>query len=160
MGTADWDWRLAGDTQDYAWDCAACSTAWALRSIGLSYTEQDVIAGLGPGRIDPVYGLLDSSGAGLVEYLSEIGVSADHNPNASWQNVVDAAGYQPMVMGGAAWYHWTAVRMGPSPAPHALPMALWLMNPAPGWMGIDQYMVKKDFDLLGKFSAVWFTSWL
>ena len=159
MGTQDWNWRLAADAQDYPWDCAACSTAWALRSVGLNYSEQDVIAGLGPDRIDPVYGLLDASGAGLVDWLLEIGVVASNNSDATWTEVLASAGYQPMVIGGRAWCHWTAVRMGPAPAPNALPTALWLMNPAPGWGGVDQTMLEYQFDELGPFSAVWFEGW-
>src|SRR5499427_7587735 len=100
MGVTDWNWMLPKDLQDYPWDCAACSTAWALRTIGRDYTEQDVIAGLGPSRITPTYGLMDASGAGLVEWLGEIGIGAANNPNASWDELVAAAGYQPMVIGG------------------------------------------------------------
>lgn len=33
---------------------------------------------------------------------------------------------------------------------------LWLANPAPGWMGIDQLLWPGEFDSLGDFSAVWF----
>jgi hypothetical protein len=33
------------------------------------------------------------------------------------------------------------------------------MNPSPGWMGVGQYMDEADFEVLGPFSAVWFTSW-
>jgi hypothetical protein len=36
---------------------------------------------------------------------------------------------------------------------------LLLANPAPGWMGIYQYMEEPDIDLLGPFSAVWFAGW-
>ena len=159
MGTSDWNWRLPTDLQDYPWDCSAASTAWALRTIGLDYSEQDVIAGLGSSRISPTYGLLDASGAGLVSYLGEVGVNAANNPDASWSDVVDAAGYQPMVIGGRAWCHWVAVRMGPAAAGMWRSIPLILMNPAPGWMGVTQYLYETDFNRLGSFSAVWFVSW-
>lgn len=159
MATTDWDWRLAPDYQDYPWDCAAASTAWCLRTIGLDYDETDVIHGLGPSRISPTYGLLDASGAGLVEYLAEIGVVAENNPAASWSDVVAAAGYQPMVIGGRSWYHWVGVRMGGIAAVGVDVGALALMNPAPNWMGVDQALYQADFDRLGQFSAVWFTVW-
>lgn len=159
MGLGDWNWRLPKDLQDYAWDCSACSTAWALRTVGYDYSEQDVIAGLGPSRINPYYGLLDASGAGLVEWLAEIGVNADNNPDASWDELVAAAGYQPMVIGGRAWCHWVAVRMGPAPAPERLPNALALMNSAPGWQDVDQVLFPDDYQTLGSWSAVWFNSW-
>jgi len=160
MAVTDWNWLLDPDYQDYPWDCSAASTAWALRTIGRNYSEQDVVAGLGPSRITPTYGLMDASGAGLVEWLGEIGVSADNNGDASWEEIVAAAGFQPMVLGGRSWCHWVAARIGPEVAPPGrLPNALWLMNPAPGWGGVDQIMEPDDFARLGSFSAVWFNSW-
>jgi hypothetical protein len=159
MGLTDWNWLLARDNQDYPWDCSACSTAWAMRTIGFTVSEQDVIAGLGPERISPSLGLLDASGAGLVSYLGEQGIQAANNGDASWQEVMDAAGYQPMVIGGRAWGHWVAVRMGSSAVGLAGVDALALMNPAPGYDGVDQILYPADFSRLGAFSAVWFTSW-
>jgi len=159
MTLTNWNWLLAADVQDFPWDCSAASTAWALRTIGRDYSEQDVIAGLGSSRITPAYGLMDASGAGLVEWLGEIGVYAENNPNASWADLVAAAGYQPLLIGGRAWCHWSAVRMGPAPAPQRLPNALALMNPAPGYLGVWQVLEPSAFDELGPFSAVWFNSW-
>lgn len=159
MGVEDWNWLLPRDNQDYPWDCAACSTAWCLRTIGLDYSEQDVIAGLGSSRITPTYGLMDASGAGLVEYLAEVGVVADNNSSAGFDDVAVAAGFQPMVIGGRAWGHWVAVRMAGPAAGYPPGHPLILMNPAPGWMGIQQYLTEGDFNRLGPFSAVWFASW-
>ena len=159
MGLTDWNWLLPTDRQDYPWDCAACSTAWAMRTVGFAVTEQDVIAGLGPGRISPTYGLLDASGAGLVSYLAEQGISAANNPSASWAEVMAAAGYQPMVIGGRAWCHWVAVRMGSSAIGRPDLGALVLMNPAPGYMGVEQLLEEPDYNQLGPFSAVWFEAW-
>lgn len=159
MAIEDWDWYLPADRQDYAWDCAACSTAWAMRTVGFTVTEQDVIAGLGPSRISPTYGLLDASGAGLVSYLAEMGIGAANNPDASWDEVMVAAGFQPMVIGGRGWYHWVAVRMGSAAAGSATTNALALMNPSPGYMAVEHWLYPDDFARLGPFSAVWFTSW-
>jgi len=159
VAVTDWNWLLATDLQDYPWDCSACSTGWAMRTIGFQVSEQDVIAGLGPERISASLGLLDASGAGLVSYLAEQGISADNEADASWQEVMDAAGYQPMVIGGRAWCHWVGVRMG-SVAIGRVDLGLVaLMNPAPGYMGIEQLLDEYDFERLGPFSAVWFTSW-
>jgi hypothetical protein len=159
MGVQDWNWRLPADPQDVPWDCAACSLAWCLRSIGRSETEADVVAGLGPARISPAYGLLDASGAGLVSYLAELGIGAANNPNATWQELQDAAGFQPMVIGGRAWCHWSAVRMGTQTVGYASADALALMNPAPGYRGVGQVLTPEAFYSLGTFSAVWFTNW-
>ena len=159
MGSSDWNWRLAHDAQDMSWDCAACSTAWCLRAIGLDYSEADVVAGLGSGRINPYYGLLDASGAGLVSYLAEVGVNAKNNSASSWSDVVSAAGFQPMVIGGREWCHWVAVRMGSVCGGIIPAYPLLLMNPADGYMGVGQTLNEAQFAQLGAFSAVWFESW-
>lgn len=159
MSAEDWNWRLPKDLQDYPWDCSACSTAWAMRTVGFVVTEQDVIAGLGPNRISPTYGLLDASGAGLVSYLAEMGIGAENNPNASWSDLQAAAGHQPMVIGGRTWCHWVAVRMGSTYAGYPDVELLALMNPAPGYMDVEQLLDMNQFAYLGPFSAVWFTSW-
>ena len=159
MSVTDWNWLLPRDNQDYPWDCSACSTAWAMRTIGFQVSEDDVIVGLGPTRISPTLGLLDASGAGLVQYLGEQGIGADNDADATWDEVMAAAGYQPMVIGGRAWCHWVAVRMGSGAAGVSSVDALALMNPAPGWMGVQQVLTPSSFNELGPFSAVWFTTW-
>lgn len=159
MGVSDWNWLLPTDLQDYPWDCSACSTAWAMRTVGYPHSEQDVIAGLGPGRISPSLGLLDASGAGLVSYLAEVGITAENDAEASWYDVMAAAGHQPMVIGGRAWCHWVAVRMGSVLVPGVASQSLALMNPAPGYMDVAQLLEPYQFDELGPFSAVWFTAW-
>ena len=130
-----------------------------MRTIGFEVSEQDVISGLGPSRISSTYGLLDASGAGLVSYLGEQGIQAENNPSATFADVMAAAGHQPMVIGGRAWCHWVAVRIGSDLVDGAPDNILALMNPAPGYMGIDQLLTDADFALLGPFSAVWFVSW-
>jgi hypothetical protein len=130
-----------------------------LRAIGRSEQEADVVAGLGPARISPAYGLLDASGAGLVEYLGELGIASANNASASWQEVQDAAGYQPMVIGGRSWCHWVAVRLGSDLIGRPDLGALALMNPAPGYQDVGQVLYDIDWERLGTFSAVWFTSW-
>jgi hypothetical protein len=159
MGLDSWNWRLPVELQDVPWDCAAASLTWCLNTIGRTETEADVVAGLGPARISPAYGLLDASGAGLVEYLGELGISSECNSSASFDDVLAAAGYQPMLMGGREWCHWVGVRIGSPLFPSANDQMLALANPAPGWMGINQVITRYEFDQLGAFSAVWFTSW-
>jgi hypothetical protein len=159
MGLGDWNWRLPVELQNVPWDCAAASLTWCLNTIGRTETEADVVAGLGPARISPAYGLLDASGAGLVEYLAELGIAANNNPAASFEDVSAAAGYQPMLMGGREWCHWVGVRMASPLFLVKDEQSLALANPAPGWMGINQVLTRYEFDQLGAFSAVWFTSW-
>lgn len=159
MAIQDWDWRQPVELQDVSWDCAAASTAWALNAIGRTTTEAEVVASMYPSYISPTYGLLDASGAGLVEWLGYQGVSADYNPNATWQDMLDAAGYQPMLMGGRGWCHWVGVRISSLWFPSLVTPALALANPSPGWMGVKQVITEDQFRQLGAFSAVWFTGW-
>lgn len=159
VAVTDWNWHYPVELQDYAWDCAAASTAWALSAAGIPYSEREVIAGLGPERISPTYGLHDATGAGIVDWLATIGVTAEYDELVSWTEITDAAGYQPMIAGGRAWYHWTGIRMaGPAGGDADFPYVL-LANPSPGWMGITQWMNIGDWEVLGPFSAVWFTKW-
>jgi hypothetical protein len=152
----DWDWKYPVELQDVAWDCAAASLTWALNAYGHSTTESAVVGGLGPQRISPEWGLLDASGAGLVEYLAELGIPAMNNPDASWADLWGAAGYQPMVIGGREWCHWSGLRMGSNAFGRGPTDLLLLANPAPGYRGVYQYMDTFDFEALGPFSAVWF----
>jgi len=94
-----------------------------------------------------------------VEYLGEVGIVAFNDPDATFQEVLDAAGFQPMVIGGRNWAHWVAVRMGGPAFGRSDLRILALMNPSAGYMGVDQVMNQPDFEELGPFSAVWFTSW-
>jgi hypothetical protein len=159
MALSDWNWRLPAEMQDVPWDCAAASLTWCLNTIGRNTTEAEVVAGLGPSRINAAYGLLDASGAGLVDYLSEIGITAYNNPSASWQELLDAAGYQPVLAGGRTWCHWTGVRISNQVLYPDRAGLVALANPAPGWMGVDQLLDQDDFERLGAFSVVWFAAW-
>lgn len=156
VSAGDWDWRHPVELQDVPWDCAAASLAWALQAFGRNITEAEVIAGLGPQRISPTYGLLDASGSGLVEYLAELGIPAANDPDAAWEEVESAAGFQPMVIGGRSWCHWTGVRMGMSCFRSEPDRVILLANPAPGYQGIEQTLTDSAFHIIGPFSAVWF----
>lgn len=156
MGVNDWNWRYPVELQDVPWDCAAASLTWALNAYGHPISEAEVVAGLGPGRISPAYGLLDASGAGLVSYLAELGIPAANNPSCSWADIEGAAGFQPMVMGGREWCHWTGVRMGGTAFKGEDLGQVVLANPAPGYEYIHQVLTESDFNGLGPFSAVWF----
>lgn len=154
MGVSDWNWRAPVELQNVPWDCAAASLAWCLQAMGLPYTEADVVLGLGPSRISPTYGLLDASGAGLVEYLAELGIPAFNNPDASWDDIEAAAGYQPMLIGGRAWNHWSGVRIGKYALEYDGTLPIALANPAPGWGDVDQLLYVSDVEMWGPWSAV------
>lgn len=159
MSLDTWNWKLPVEIQDVPWDCAAASLTWCLNTIGRNVTEADVVAGLGPSRISPTYGLLDASGAGLVSYLAEIGIQADNLGQLPWQDALNLAGHNPMLMGGRAWCHWTGVRVSGQTYGRPDVPAILLANPAPGWLGVGQYIQQHQFSDLGSFSGVWFATW-
>lgn len=159
MSLETWNWKHPVELQDVPWDCAAASLTWCLNAAGYPLTEAQVVAGLGPGRISPQYGLLDASGAGLVSYLAELGIQADNLNPCSWSDVHNLAGHNPMLMGGRGWYHWTGVRIAGDIVNRPDIDQVILANPAPGWQGVDQYLAGWQFDGLGPFSCVWFASW-
>jgi hypothetical protein len=159
MAVTDWDWRYPVELQDVPWDCAAASCSWAMRACGHNWSESDVVRGLGPERISPTYGLLDASGAGLVSFLAEVGIGAMNDADASWEEVVAAAGHQPMLIGGRKWNHWSGVRLGGGVLELPNFPFIALANPSPGWGEVEQVMSQGMFGFLGTFSAVWFTSW-
>jgi hypothetical protein len=159
MSLETWNWKHPVELQDVPWDCAAASLTWALNAAGYPLSESEVVSGLGPGRISPQYGLLDASGAGLVEYLAELGITADNMNPVTWQDVHNLAGHNPMVMGGRGWNHWTGVRAAGDIVGRPDIDQVLLANPAPGWMEVYQYIAGWQFDALGSFSAVWFAHW-
>jgi len=159
MGVEDWDFKYPVELQDVPWDCAAASLTWCLNAAGWNMTEAEVVASLGPTRISPALGLLDASGAGIVDWLSTIGIAAVNNPSCTWLDITGAAGNQPMLMGGRAWCHWTGVRMSTLTAGVPDWDVVALANPAPGWCGVGQTFDAYQFQDLGSFSAVWFTRW-
>jgi hypothetical protein len=137
------------------WTCSCTSIAWALTASGQPASEAEVAYEMGPERVNSSVGLTDASGEGIVTYLAELGISAQNDADASWEEVIAAAGFQPMVIGGRNWYHWVAVRMGPYGLPGIWLSGLYLMNPAPGWMGVENWLDQQTFQSLGPFSAVW-----
>jgi hypothetical protein len=159
MGLRDWNWKQPVVLQTLPWDCAAASLAWCLQACGHPYTQEEVVAGLGPNRISEAEGLLDASGAGIVDWLSTIGVQAENNGNATWEQLLDAAGYQPMLVGGRRWYHWTGVRLSDAFFPEVTIEAIALANPAPGYGNVEQLLLEADYLRLGSWSAVWFVAW-
>jgi hypothetical protein len=129
------------------WQCSAASTAWVLRSLGFPHSQDDVVALLGPGHINPELGLLFGDGRGLAALLRGVGLAASNAP-VSFDEVLAMAGQRPVAMGGAAFYHWVAVRGRDADT-------LLLANPGPGWRGIHQTLTRAEFAALGPFAAVW-----
>jgi hypothetical protein len=131
------------------WTCSACSLAWMNRAIGIDIatTEWDAVAYIGnPTNINSTYGLMDASGAQLVECLRMNGAPA-FTSWASWSNALNWASKWPLLIGGVEWNHWVGVRY--STLDH-----LVLANSAPGWMGIHEVLLESDWYNLEPFAVV------
>jgi hypothetical protein len=115
--------------------------------MGYFHSQDDVVALLGPGGIDPEVGLHYADGRGVVALLQNLGLTA-HNAFASFDEVLEMAGRRPVAMGGAAFYHWVGVRGYDGET-------LVLANPGPGWRGIQHTLTRAQFAALGPFAAVW-----
>lgn len=136
------------------WACSVCSTTMALNSVGTIVGWEEVCQQMGQ-RVTQADGLMDGSGASLVDLLGEYGLGAGHIPRyagghgASWDDVVERAGHMPVLLGGQRWNHWTFVRgVGANGN-------LELGNPAASWKSVGQEMDRAEFDQWGPWSMVW-----
>lgn len=118
-----------------------------LQSIGMDYSQDAVVALLGPDSISPAQGLHRGSGDDLVRILHNLGLKALNNW-LDFDQVAALAGHYPIAIGGLAWYHWSGVRGYQD-------QALLLANPSPGWGNIRDVMRRAQFNDLGPFAAVW-----
>ena len=99
------------ELQRQDWTCSIRSTMWVLKSLGVEVTPEDAQDAMSPQYVRSDVGLLDASGAGIVEVLRERwGIAAFNRAPVSFDDVANWAGRYPMALGGRAWYHWTAVR--------------------------------------------------
>lgn len=93
------------------WTCSIRSTMWLLKSIGIDVTPAEAQDAMSPRYVTPAVGLLDASGAGIVQVLRERwGVAAFNRNPVSFDEVAAQAGKLPVAIGGRNWGHWVAVR--------------------------------------------------
>ena len=145
--------------QLYDWTCSACSLEWTKRAVGLIAPPEDIYGSrettvyeIGyPNNINATYGLMDGSGAQLARVLDGYGQDSLQGYGLSFDDVYDLAqDGTPMMMSGAAWYHWVAVR-------GVQGNTLWIANSAPGYKGVWDNLSRDDYNRLGGFSVVWLT---
>lgn len=147
--------------QDDGWSCAPTALRWALMSLGRNpgptYIEDLMVR---DGVVSREAGLLDATGAGLAAWIGRTepadvyygsdGFYGNHEPVVTFDGVaLEGDHAYPLLIGGRAWNHWTAVR-GFDPARGMLLLA----NPRENWMGVGQEMDRGQFELLGPFSMV------
>jgi hypothetical protein len=143
--------------QQNNWSCAVRSTyaaLWAMAQVAqgepVTYGDEglrDVYEWMVPALADASVGLHDGSGAQLAAMLRDKGYDAESVYPCSIEQVRERAGTEPVLIGGAAWNHWSYVR-----GKHA-DGGLILENPSPGHDGITDY-IRDSWGRLGPFSAV------
>ena len=131
------------------WTCSIRSTMWCLKSIGIAVTPAEAQDAMSPQYVSSAVGLLDASGAGIVQVLRDRwGVEAFNRNPVSFDDVAGWAGRYPIALGGRAWGHWTAVRSFDGER-------LVLANPGgTGPRFGQQTLDRQQFAALGSFSAV------
>jgi hypothetical protein len=131
------------------WSDTVRVTYWMLRSIGLNDLAYDELVDIMvPSYVTTSLGLLDGSGASIAELLrTRFGLHAASQRRISWEELLALVGSRPIAIGSP--YHWVAIR-------ETLPNgSLRLMNPAPGFMSVQQELTPSDFGRLGPFAAIW-----
>jgi hypothetical protein len=136
--------------QTVDWTCSACSWAWLANSIGAHETEWTAVERIGiPENINEMYGLTDASGQALDDAYSRVySWPSHHSGSVTWQDAIALAWAGPLLLGGRAWCHWTAVTGTDG-------NGLYLANPAPTWFGVGDWLDQFEWDRLGSWSAVW-----
>lgn len=141
------------ELQRQDWTCAIRSTMWLLKSIGIAVTPDEAQDAMHPRYVSADVGLLDASGAGIVQVLRERwGVTASNYPSATFDQVRTWAGRVPVAIGGRNWGgpglgHWSAVR-------GATPDLVVLANPATGQAYGQQTLNRDQWAWRGPWSAV------
>lgn len=150
VGRYRFDSTIPTELQVQPWTCSIRSTTWMLKSIGIAITPEEAQDGMSPRYANADLGLLDASGAGIVEFLGgRYGVEAFNRAPISLDEVAEWAGRYPVAIGGRAWNHWSAVRGVNSDG------NLVLANPGGTGPRFGQQTLNRDqFEQLGWFSAV------
>lgn len=139
--------------QTLSWTCSIRTTTWVLKSLGVQTTAGEVYDLMVPTYANEAHGLLDSSGAGIVQVLADnFRLPAANREGMSWEDLTAWASEGPVALGGEGWGpagHWVAVRRVRKDG------SLALANPAEGgYLGVNEQMSRSQFDELGPFSAV------
>lgn len=146
------------ELQRQDWTCSIRSTMWMLKSLGIPVTPEEAQDAMSPRYVRSDVGLLDASGAGIVEVLRDRwGVGSYNDGSATFDDVLAVAGRQPMALGLRNWGgphkgHWTAVRGWDGP-----PGAERLLLANPGGTGAvygQQTLNREQFDARGPASMV------
>jgi uncharacterized protein YraI len=149
-GHYSFDATTPTELQVQDWTCSIRSVMWCLKSIGVAVTPAEAQDHMWPRYVSSDLGLLDASGAGIVEILRDAwGVTAFNRAPVSFDEVAGWAGRYPIALGGRNWGHRSAVR--------GVNEAGDLVTANPGGTGPrfgQQTLNRQQFADLGWFSAV------
>jgi hypothetical protein len=127
---------------------------WLLKSIGIDVTPDEAQDAMSPRYVNSDVGLLDASGAGIVQVLRDHwGVKAQNYPSLTFDQALEMAGRVPLAIGGRNWGgpgmgHWSAVR-------GRYQDSLVLANPAGTGARFGQAsLTRQDWARMGPFSGV------
>jgi hypothetical protein len=104
------------ELQRQDWTCSIRAVMWLLKSLGIAVTPEEAQDAMSPRYVRPDVGLLDASGAGVVQVLHDVwGIGAYNDGSATFDDVLAVAGRMPVAIGlrnwaGANYGHWSAVR--------------------------------------------------
>jgi hypothetical protein len=141
------------EKQRQDWTCSIRSTMWLLKSIGIDVTPDEAQDAMSPRYVTSDVGLLDASGAGIVQVLrAHWGVKAQNYPSLTFDQAQEMAGRVPLAIGGRNWGgpgfgHWSAVR-------GRYQDTLILANPATGPRFGQASLTRQDWQRMGPFSGV------
>jgi hypothetical protein len=150
---SSFDPNTPAELQRQDWTCSIRSTMWLLKSIGIAVSPEEAQDAMSPRYVNSDVGLLDASGAGIVEVLRDHwGVKAMAYPSLTFDRALEMAGRVPLAIGGRNWGgpglgHWSAVRGSGGDW-------LTLANPAKGATFGQSAISRNDWARMGPFSGV------
>lgn len=148
---AVWNPDEPGIRQPNSWTCSTTSLTWLLHALGRGPSVAWITEAMGTG-ISQANGLEDATGAGLAALVNreygEMFHASSRQEAMAWAEVLSAlrSGLH-LCIGGAAWYHWVALRGCDD-------STLYLMNPAGSYKGISDTLNETQFRQMGPFHAL------
>jgi hypothetical protein len=131
------------------WTCSACSLSWLNRALSIEHAtdEWSAVEYIGnPQHINSTYGLMDGSGARLVECLREQGAPA-FTAWLDWETTYGLSQAWPLLVGGVGLYHWMGVRVADDGV-------LWIANSACGYGGVYNTLGQDQWDHYGPWAVI------
>jgi hypothetical protein len=141
--------NTAAERQVQSWTCSVRTATWMLTSIGCDLNAADMQSILVPQYVTPELGLLYGDGSGLAAVLADQSGLPTGHLWPDWDWVVAHAGTMPLGLGSGTMYHWVSCRGVTDDG------ALWLMNPAPGYLGVGDTLTEAQWRRWAPWACVY-----